>query len=387
MVASLMALVALSIDTVLPAMNMIKKSFDVYESQGHWVITCLFLGLSCGQLIFGPLSDSLGRKPIVYMGLLLFILGNIVSILSPTYEIFLFGRLLQGFGAAGPSIATRAIVRDMTSGDEMARLMSFVMSIFILIPVFAPTLGQLILWNFSWHYIFLAMTIISFALGFWFYFSQPETLKISTSFSTYRYASNIVKVFGNSITIGCTVSAGLTFGMINSFLIISQPLLQNTYHIGDGFAFYFGSCALFIFIASLVNAKIVIKLGANVVVSYSLLFLFLWSLLFLVISITMGSLKLTLFTTFIIPTFFLFGTLFGNLNAMAMTPMGHLAGTASSVIGTGTTIIGLIIGTIISNLYNADPTPFIILIFSVSIINSLILYLLKKLSLSIALSI
>lgn len=156
-----MGLVALSIDVILPALGLIALEFGLGDdNRRQWLITALFIGLAFGQLLYGPLSDSLGRKPAIYIGLAWFALGSVLSVSATNFEWMLVGRLLQNFGAAGPRIVTVAMVRDRFQGAAMARIMSLIMSIFILVPIFAPALGQALLWVVPWRVLFLLVLVI-----------------------------------------------------------------------------------------------------------------------------------------------------------------------------------------------------------------------------------
>lgn len=177
LVALLMSLVALAIDAMLPALPMIGRDLGVQRPNDvQFVITSLFLGLALGQVLFGPLSDRIGRKPAIYAGLTLFMAGCVVSIFASSFEAMIAGRVLQGVGAAGPRIVTMALVRDQFSGRQMARLMSFVMAVFILVPALAPLLGQGILLLGSWRTIFTTFFAVAAVAFAWITLRQPETL-------------------------------------------------------------------------------------------------------------------------------------------------------------------------------------------------------------------
>ena len=177
LVGLLMALVALAIDAVLPALPAIGHDLGAQRPNNlQFVIMALFLGLGFGQIIFGPLSDGIGRKSAIYIGLVLFMCGCLMSLFAPGFEAMIAGRVLQGIGIAGPHTVIVALVRDQYEGRQMARLMSFAMAVFILVPTVAPALGQGILWLGGWRAIFatfLAIAAVAFA---WFGLRQPETL-------------------------------------------------------------------------------------------------------------------------------------------------------------------------------------------------------------------
>ena len=264
LVALLMSLVALAIDAMLPALPAIGRDLGVPRpNDTQFVITSLFLGLGLGQMLFGPLSDRIGRKPAIHLGLALFMAGCLVSIFASTFEAMIAGRFLQGIGAAGPRIVTVALVRDQYEGRRMARLMSFAMAVFILVPTVAPALGQGILWLGGWRAIFttfFATAAIAFA---WFALRQPETLPAERRrpFSPGAIARAVVEVLGIRTALGYTIATGFVFAPFVAYLSSAQQIFQDAYGTGALFPLWFGVLALAIGGASLVNGRLVMKHG------------------------------------------------------------------------------------------------------------------------------
>ena len=217
LMALYVALMAMSIDMVLPSLLLMGQEFGIADqNQMQYVIGVLFLGFTFGQIIYGPLSDSFGRKPTVYFGLIIFAVGNILSITAKDYSMMLVGRFLQGFGAASPRIVSIAIIRDLYKGRDMARVMSFIMTIFIIIPVIAPSIGQALLFVVSWRFlfgIFLAAAIIA---TIWTFLRLPETLKKQDArpFNLPAIWSDLLLVLRNKFSLGYTICAGLVFGAL-----------------------------------------------------------------------------------------------------------------------------------------------------------------------------
>ena len=177
LMACLMSIVALSIDTLLPALKPIGLSIGTTNaSENQLLITMIFLGLGFGQLIFGPLSDSFGRKPVVYIGFVVFVLASFLCIAAPSMEIMVVGRILQGIGLSASRSISIAMIRDRFEGDYMAKIMSFVVTIFILVPIIAPTLGKFLLDNYGWESIFYSQLLFGIVVLCWFWKRQPETL-------------------------------------------------------------------------------------------------------------------------------------------------------------------------------------------------------------------
>ncbi len=374
--AGLMSLVALSIDTVLPAMGFIRNKFNVFADDGHWILTSLFIGLSAGQLIFGPISDTIGRKRTVYVGVLIFTVGSLISFFASGYFTFILGRIIQGFGVAAPRIVSQAIIRDVVSGPQMARLNSFVMTVFIAVPVFAPILGQLIIWTTDWSFIFIALIVYCFTLSLIFTVSVQETLHNPRKLDLKTVWRGASEVLSNKTTFVLTIALGCVFGCLISFLNIAQPLYQEVYGVGDKFSFYFAGTAIIIGMASLFNARLVSIFSLNTIVSCSLIWVFFWSLIFLVVIIYTNALSLSGFLIFSILVFTTFGFMFSNLNALALEPMGHIAGTASAVIATVSNIIAISIGATSSYFFtdNAKPliTVFVIASFTVILTTTMV---------------
>ena len=262
--AIMMAMVALSIDAMLPALPAIGESLGVVnDNDRQAVLSVLFLGMAIGQLVYGPASDSVGRKPVIFFGVSLFVIGCLFSIFAESYTMMLVGRFLQGFGVAAPRNLTVAIVRDCYSGNAMAQIMSLIMAIFILVPMLAPALGQLILWVADWRAIFVAFLVLAVAVQIWFWLRQPETLKpefrrdvkLSVAMSAF------LEVCRNKTAMAYSFAACLVHGAFVGYLLTAQQVLQELYDTGSAFAFYFALAAVSLGIASLVNSKLVMKYG------------------------------------------------------------------------------------------------------------------------------
>ena len=356
-----MSLVALAIDSMLPALSQIAGGLNVtVDNDRQLVLTMLFAGLALGQVFYGPASDSLGRRVPIYIGFGIFIIGSLIATVATSYTMLLVGRFLQGLGAAGPRIITVAIIRDLYSGREMARLMSLVMMVFILVPAIAPALGQLILYIAPWRMIFLALVMLSAITLVWFYLRQPETLKKEHrqrfSFSNLWAAS--VEVCTTPVAVIYTLASGLIFGAFVGFLNSSQQVLQELYGLGERFPFYFAMLALTIGGASWVNAKLVIMLGMRYLCKVSLWMMSSVAVLFLAYCLnTHPPLWATM--VYLLMTFFGTGILFGNFNSLAMEPLGHIAGLASSLIGSVTTFVSLGLGFVIGNFYDQTVIPLV----------------------------
>jgi len=364
LISLMMSLMALSIDAMLPALPQIGSDLNVQNTNDRQlVVSTIFLGVAIGQLFFGPLSDKTGRKPAMYMGYSIFIFGALISAFSYSFPMMLFGRFLQGLGISAPRAVLLALVRDLYEGRLMARVMSFVMTVLLLIPMVAPSLGQAILLQTGWRSIFFSFVVIALITITWFALRMPETLLLEkrTPFSLQRIINSTLEIIKIRPTFGYTLSAGLISGAFLGYLNSAQQIFQEHYALGERFPLYFALIALSIGVASFLNARLVMHFGMRFLVWWSLIVILGLATLTLGISIlTTGQLPLWLVMAYLISTFFSVGILFGNQNSLAMEPLGHLAGIGAAVVGSLSTLISIPLGTLIGQSYNGTVIPLII---------------------------
>ncbi|MTI09834.1 multidrug effflux MFS transporter [Curvivirga aplysinae] len=361
--AMLTSLVAMSIDSMLPALQIMGQELGVLaENDNQLVVSVLFSGFAIGQLFMGPLSDSIGRKLAIFFGLGLFLFGSILCVTAESFETMLWGRFIQGLGVAGPRIVTMALIRDLYEGRGMAQIMSFIMAVFIIVPALAPSVGQAILAVAEWRWIFLTLIIMA-AIGFiWLLTRQPETLdkEKRLPFSPKQIWTGIKETCATRASFGYTIAAGIIFGAFIGYLSSAQQIFQDVYDAGENFPIYFGVLALAIGAASLVNGKLVVKYGMRNLLIKALMakivicFAFLPFVLF-----AEGRPDLLYFMIWGMSAFFCTGILFGNFNALALEPLGHIAGIASSVIGALSTLISIFLGYAVGNAYDFNVTPLV----------------------------
>ncbi len=363
LMALMISLVALSIDAMLPALPEIGKDLGVQqENNNQLIISLLFFGMAIGQMIYGPLSDSIGRKPAIYIGIGLFIMGCLLSVSATNFTIMLVGRFLQGIGAAGPRIVAVALIRDKYEGSAMARVMSFVMTIFILVPAIAPALGQGLLIVAHWRAIFGTFMLLALIILTWFAIRQPETLAISQrmKFSLQRILIAVREVCVNRIALGYTIAAGLIFGILLGYLNSAQQIFQEQYALGTQFPLYFAIIALSIGSASYVNAQLVMRYGMQLLTKWALWKLSGLSMIFFVVAYVLeGNPPLLVLMIYFVVSFFCLGILFGNLNSLAMEPLGHIAGVGAGVVGSLSTFISVLLGILIGQSYNGTVLPLV----------------------------
>ena len=364
LMSMMMSLTALSIDAMLPALPQIGSDLNVQnDNTRQLVISIIFLGLALGQLFFGPLSDKTGRKPAIYAGYALYIAGALMSLLAISFPILLLGRFLQGVGVSAPRAVTLALVRDRFEGRAMARVMSFIMTTFILVPMIAPSLGQAILLYSGWRTIFGSFILLALITLAWFALRLPETLALENRapFSLGRIISATREILKTRASLGYTVSMGLISGAFIGYLNSSQQIFQEQFALGELFPLFFAVIALSIGVASLLNTRLVIRFGMRFLVSWSLIMIFALSLIALLIALlAAGQPPLWLFMTYLMLAFFCVGILFGNQNSLAMEPLGSMAGIGAAIVGSLSTLISMPLGTIIGQSYNGTILPLIV---------------------------
>lgn len=357
----MMALTALSIDAMLPALAYMADDLHVANpNDRQLVVSTIFLGLAIGQLFFGPLSDSTGRKPALYAGFALYITGSLLAMMAATFPILLAGRLLQGIGVSAPRAVTLALVRDQYAGRAMARVMSFVMTVFILVPMLAPTIGQGILFFAGWRAIFALFVLLASGLAVWLAWRQSETLppERRMPFAWRRILAAVGEVLRNRIALGYTAAAGLVSGALIGYLNSAQQIFQEHYALGERFPLVFAVIASSVGMASFLNARLVMRFGMRRLVTWALLTMLAAAVGALIVFGT-GAFPLPLFVIYLLVSFFCVGILFGNLNALAMEPLGHIAGMGAAVVGGLSTFLSTLLGTLIGQSYNGTVLPLV----------------------------
>ena len=360
----MMSLTALSIDAMLPALPQIGADLQVQSANSRQlVVSTIFLGIAFGQLFFGPLSDKTGRKPAIYAGLTLYIAGSLLCIFSLSFPMMLAGRLLQGAGVSAPRAVGLALVRDRYEGRAMARVMSFVMTIFILVPMIAPMMGQAILLFSGWRTIFGSFVLLAIITLIWFSLRMPETLSPENRapFSLRRIVKVAVEIIKIRPALGYTVIAGFVSGAHLGYLNSAQQIFQEQYDLGELFPIFFALVALSIGLASFLNARLVMRFGMRSLVRWSLLIILGLSAVSLTVALLTGGQPPLLFLmVYLMLTFFCVGILFGNNNALAMQPLGRMAGIGAAVVGSLSTFISVPLGILIGQSYNGTILPFVI---------------------------
>lgn len=361
LMALITSLIALSIDAIMPAFPVMTKDLHVMGNNSiQSVIIYIFLGLAIGQLLFGTISDIFGRRMPVIIGLVLYIAGSLLALFSHNLNIMIVARIMEGIGLSGPRAASIALTRDLYEGDSMARVMSFIMMVFIMVPIVAPTIGQFILFFASWKAIFYFLIIIGCISLVWFSLRQPETLppEKRLSFSWSQLLFSVKEILNNKQSLGYTLTGGIINGAFIGYLSLSQPIFQDEYHLGNKFPIFFALLAIAIGTASFINGKFVIRFGAQKMSYYAaIVFTLSSSIFFIVAQITNGHPSLYLLVAFMLIILFAIGIMFGNQVALAMNPIAHIAGIGAAIVGASSTLIGVSISIIIVHSFNQTVTP------------------------------
>jgi DHA1 family bicyclomycin/chloramphenicol resistance-like MFS transporter len=314
-------------------------------------------GFAVGQIFFGPLSDHYGRKPMLLSGLAVFIAGTISALLSGSFVLLLASRLVQGVGAAAPRIIAIAVVRDLYGGREMARVISFAMMIFIIIPVVAPSVGQALVHAGNWHWTFYVLLSMGAAAATWSALRLPETARPALGLEgAMTVRQSLLTALLDRQTMAYGIAGGFMFGCLLAYVASAQQVFTEVFGTGTAFPLFFGAIASAIALASFVNARLVVRLGMRRL-SHTALSAFIALALVLVSAAAAHAATVHLFAALVAAEFFLFGMIAPNFNAIAMEPQGHNAGMASSLIGALSTAIGAVAGGLVARAFDGTVLP------------------------------
>lgn len=356
-----MALAALGIDLMLPAFGAMREDLGLGRGSPaiSAVVTAYFLGLAVGQILYGPLSDRLGRKPALYLGYGIYIAGALASTLSPTLGTLVAARFVWGLGAAGPRVVTLAAVRDTFEGEAMSRAMSFVMAVFILVPVVAPTLGAAIITVAPWRWLFVLCVAAAAAIAVWA-LRLPETLapEDRLPLRARRIGRAAREVVAHRETVAYTLALTALYGVFLSYIGSAEIIFSEAFGRPDAFPFIFGGLALTMGVAMLANARVVGRVGTRRLAHGVLLGYVGASTGVAALALTTGGRPpLWAFLAGLAVMLFAHALLIPNLNTIAMAPMGAIAGTASSVIGGVQLAVGAVLGALLDRAFDGTILP------------------------------
>jgi len=380
LMAMVAATTAFSIDAMLPAMPEIGAELSPDNlNKAQLILTSFVLGMGLGTFFTGTLSDAYGRKSVMVGGTVLYIIAAVVAWASSSLEMMLAARVVQGLGASGPRVVAMAMIRDLFGGRDMARIMSFVMVVFTLVPALAPTMGHYIILAFGWRSIFVAFVIFAALVGAWLIIRQPETLAVENRrpLKIISIVAATKEVFAIETTRLSIFIQMLTFGCLFMSLSSTQQIFDITFAQGDTFHLWFGGIAISSATASLINAKFVGRFGMRAIIKATFIAQLALTTCMILITLLDGPywLSFGMFVVWTAGAFFQAGLTIGNLNALAMEPVGHIAGVAASTIAAVSTVGAVIIAVPVGLAFNGTPLP---MAFGVLTCTSVALWLTTK---------
>ncbi|WP_027229871.1 multidrug effflux MFS transporter [Phyllobacterium sp. UNC302MFCol5.2] len=372
MMAMLMAINALAIDIMLPGLQQIGASLGVAsENHRQYVISAYLMGFAVSQLFYGPISDRFGRRVPMFVGLVVYIASALACVFVPTFTSLLLFRLLQGIGSAATRVITISIVRDVYGGRSMAEVMSLIMMVFMIVPVIAPGTGQTVMLFGNWHLIFIFMAAIASAVLVWVYLRLPETLDPADvrPFTLKSVLQGFRIVLTNRVALCYTLANSFIFGALFGFINSAQQIYVGIYDLGVWFPVAFSAVAVTMAVSSFLNSRLVGRFGMRRLSHGALLSFLAVNGFWLLLTIlgpnpTPFPIYLLLFAL----AMFQFGWIGSNFNALAMEPLGHVAGTASSVLGFMSTAGGGVVGAVIGQAFNGTTLPLVAGFFVLSLI-------------------
>ena len=350
-----MAITALSIDIMLVALPDIAAEYALDDANDRqFVLTAYLFSYALGHLVAGPLSDRIGRRPVLLGGLAIYVAASLAAALAESFEVLLAARIIQGLGGSAPRVVGVAIVRDRFSGRQMARVMSFAMTLFIMVPVVAPAIGSLILLAAPWRSIFVFLAVTAMALATWIFLRLPETNSAAVRASAGR--PGLVEAFAivlrSRVTVGYTISIGFVFAVIMTYIATAQQFFEDVYGIDDWLPVFFGAVALCQAGAALLNANLVERFGMRRLSHGAMLGSVLFSALIVGLLLAGVEVGLWLALAYLAGLFFAVGLSIPNVNAIAMEPLGRVAGTGSSIVGFYMTGAGALLGGLLGQYYD-----------------------------------
>jgi MFS transporter, DHA1 family, multidrug resistance protein len=360
MIAAIMALNPLAMDIMLPALPNIGASFHLdMGNRLQMVLSAFLIGFGVGQFVIGPLSDSFGRRPVLLGGMVVYFVASMLAIEAPSFETLLLARALEGLGTSATRVIATSIVRDCYAGRRMASVVSLAMMIFIAVPVVAPSLGQALMALTNWRGIFVVLMVYGVVALSWTALRLPETLPVAgrKPFSIGEVFDAYRQTVTNRQTLGYALAAGGTMGALFAYVFCAQQVFTGIFKLGTYFPVAFAASAAGTAVSGFVNARLVGRLGMRVISHSALVGYFLVAAT-LYVTEKNNVLPLPLFMALSALTMFFFGLMIANFTALAMEPQGHIAGTASSLYGSITTLLGIGIGTTIGQSYDGTLLPF-----------------------------
>lgn len=382
--AMMVATVAMSIDGILPALTLIADELTPdAPNRAQLVLSVFIVGMAIGTFVMGPLSDSFGRKRVIYYGAALYITCALICALTQSFEVLLFARMMQGIGASAPRVVSQALVRDYYQGREMARISSLIMIVFSIVPAIAPLLGSFVMLAFQWQAIF-GMFIVFVALStVWMGLRVDETVGPDNrmAFQLRPIKSAIKEVLTHPMIVIAIFGLIFAYCVLFVAIFLVQPVFEQVFEKGESFPYWFALVAVLSASASYVNARLVRRLGMRKLIDaafrtqtiLSSMMLVLWML-----GALQGTIGFAIFMIWVFSLFFMAGMTIGNLTALAMEPVGHIAGTAASVISALATIGSVVFAGIVGQFYDGTLLVMIFGVAGFSIAGTIVVQQLKS---------
>lgn len=362
MTAFLMALNALAIDVMIPAMSEIGEALGVQnENDAQLIIMSYMIGFGFSQLVWGPVTDSMGRKPVLMWVLVIYVITSLGCTFSKNFETLLMWRFLLGIGAGGTRVVAVSVVRDLYVGRGMAQIMSLVMTVFMVVPVIAPWIGQMILHIAPWQGTFGILALGGAVMFVWGGLRLPETRpkEKRTPFNFSSVADAYMTVLKTREALGYTLASGVIFGSLFAFISASEQIFNDVFHIPETFVYWFSVIAGALSLSNFTNSRIVMKLGQRRISHTAIIGFIVFSLILLGVVWTFGA-NLYVFIFLFAIVFMNFGFMGPNFNSMAMESLGRVAGTASALLGFASTTIAAVIGGFIARQYDHTLIPILL---------------------------
>ena len=382
LMAFLMALNALAIDIMLPGLQQIGSALNVTnENHRQYVVSAYLIGFGIAQLFYGPVADRFGRRKPMLFGLGVYVVSSLAVTLVPSFGALLALRFIQGLGSAAMRVITISVVRDVFGGRQMAEVMSLIMMVFMVIPVVAPGTGQVIMLLGHWHLIFVFMAAVATLVGCWMYIRLPETLSPVDvrPFTARSILEGFRIVLTDRVALCYTLASTFIFGALFGFINSAQQIYVGIYHLGRWFPVAFAGVATFMALSSFVNSRLVGRFGMRRLSHASLVGFISITFVWLLVQVFGPQpMPFPLFFVLFALAMFQFGWIGSNFNSLAMEPLGHVAGTASSVLGFMGTVGGSLIGAAIGQAYDGTALPMVAGYFTVSLIGLVFVLIAEK---------
>jgi len=380
MMAALLALNALAIDTMLPALGQITETYNLVDKNDQQlVIFSYVLGFGFPMLFFGPLSDRFGRKGLLQMCLLGFTVCGLLCMFASSFEMLLVLRFIHGVFSAGVRVIAGAIIRDLTAGRTMARIMSLVLTVFMIVPILAPAIGTAVMIFAHWTWTFGVLAIAGFMTFLWTQFRLPPTLPadMRQPLNMKHIGTSYMAVLKTRVCFGYMFASGIVFGALFAFIAASEQVFDEVFGVGDKFWIWFAVIASGLAVANLLNAKIVEQVGQRRI-SHTVLLCFIVFSVANVVAMHLMDQNFAIFITLFTLTFACFGMMGANFSSLAMEPLGKIAGTASAAYGFVTSTLAAWIGLVIARQFDGSVIPILMGFVVLGIVSLLIVMWTEK---------